>query len=104
MEGVELICFQIIASVGTARSMYIEAIQEAKEGRFAEARQMIKDGGQVFLQGHHAHLELLKDEASGNKPEIGILVIHAEDQLMSAEGFSILATEFVDLYERFSKQ
>ena len=30
MEGLELTCFQIISTVGTARSLYIEAIQEAK--------------------------------------------------------------------------
>jgi PTS system cellobiose-specific IIA component len=100
MEGLELVCFKIIAAVGTARSMYIEAIHEAKEGRIAEARQMVKDGGQVFLEGHHAHLELLKNEANGQKNDIGILVLHAEDQLMSAEGFSILANEFIDLYEK----
>jgi len=103
MEGVELICFQIIASVGTARSMYIEAIQEAKTGNFESARTMIKEGGTVFVEGHHAHMGLLQNEASGNKPEIGILVVHAEDQLMSAEAFGILAEEFVDLYERIAK-
>jgi len=103
MEGTELICFQIIASVGTARSMYIEAIHEAKEGRFEEARRMIENGEKVFLDGHHAHLELLKNDVLGNKPEISILIVHAEDQLMSAEGFNILATEFVDLYEKILK-
>ncbi|MCI9350421.1 MAG: PTS lactose/cellobiose transporter subunit IIA, partial [Turicibacter sp.] len=30
MKGNELISFQIISSVGTARSLYVEAIQEAK--------------------------------------------------------------------------
>jgi len=103
MEGTELICFQIIASVGTARSMYIEAIHEAKEGRFEEARRMIENGEKVFLDGHRAHLELLKNDVLGNKPEISILIVHAEDQLMSAEGFNILATEFVDLYEKILK-
>lgn len=31
MEGLELIAFEIISSVGTARSCYIEAISEAKK-------------------------------------------------------------------------
>ena len=34
MEGLELVAFNIISSVGTARSSYIEAIQKAKEGDF----------------------------------------------------------------------
>ena len=34
MEGLELIAFEIISSVGTARSCYIEAISEAKKGNY----------------------------------------------------------------------
>jgi PTS system cellobiose-specific IIA component len=104
MEGMELICFQIISTVGTARSLYIEAIHEAKVGHFDEARAMIKEGGDVFVEGHHSHMQLLQNEALGNKTEVGLLLIHAEDQLMSAEGFGILAEEFVDLYEQLSKK
>ena len=40
MEGLELICFEIISSVGMARSLYIEAIQEAKAGNFEQAQGM----------------------------------------------------------------
>lgn len=42
MNGLELISFQIISAVGTARSMYIEAIELAKQGKIEEARKMIK--------------------------------------------------------------
>lgn len=103
MDGLELISFQIISSVGTARSMYIEAIQLAKEGKFAEARTSIEEGEKVFVEGHHAHAELIQQEASGNKVEFQLLLMHAEDQLMSAEAFKIIATELVDLYERLEK-
>ncbi|MBQ3970962.1 MAG: PTS lactose/cellobiose transporter subunit IIA, partial [Selenomonadaceae bacterium] len=34
MEGLELVAFQIISAVGTARSCYIEAIQEAKQKNY----------------------------------------------------------------------
>lgn len=56
MEGLELVCFEIIASVGTARSMYIEAISKARNYQFDEAREMIKEGESVFVKGHRAHL------------------------------------------------
>jgi cellobiose PTS system EIIA component len=44
MEPNELISFQIISAVGTARSYYIEAIQVAKTGDF-EACQSADGGG-----------------------------------------------------------
>lgn len=67
MEGLELICFQIISNVGGARSCFINAIQEAKEGRFDEAEKMMDEGDQLFLEGHHAHAKLIQQEAGGEK-------------------------------------
>lgn len=36
MEGLEQVAFEIISTVGTARSCYIEAIQKAKDGKWDE--------------------------------------------------------------------
>lgn len=100
MEGLELVSFEIISSVGTARSCYIEAIQLAKEGNFEQAHQKIAEGEEFFNQGHHAHSGLIQKEASGEKSEYSLILMHAEDQLMSAEGFKIVAEEFIDVYKK----
>lgn len=100
MEGIELICFEIISNVGSARSYYIEAIQEAKTKNYEKCLELIAAGDECFKQGHHAHAKLIQEEASGNGVGINLLLVHAEDQLMSAEGFKILSQEFIDLYKR----
>lgn len=104
MEGLELTAFEIISAVGTARSSYIESIQKAKEGKFDEAEQLIKEGDEMFVQGHHAHAKLLQHEAeNGQGSAVSLIILHAEDQLMSAEGFKIIALEFIDLYKKLEK-
>ncbi|MCH4287462.1 MULTISPECIES: PTS lactose/cellobiose transporter subunit IIA [Bacillota] len=103
MEGLELTCFQIISSVGMARSLFIEAIQEAKAGNFEAAEQKINEGNENFTTGHHAHAQLIQQEASGEVTQMTLLLTHAEDQLMSAEAFKILAQEFIDLYKEIKK-
>ncbi len=104
MEGLELTAFQIISAVGTARSSYIEAIQKAKEGDFEGAEQLIKEGDEMFIEGHHAHAGLLQLEAdNGQGSVVSLIIMHAEDQLMSAEGFKTVALEFIDLYKRIAK-
>ena len=100
MEGNELICFQIISAVGSARSCYIEAIQCAKKGDYEGANNLIKEGQELFNQGHLAHAQLIQNEANGNKAEFSLLIMHAEDQLMSAEAFGILAEEFISVYQK----
>ena len=102
MEGLELTAFQIISAVGTARSCYIEAIQEAKKSNYEKAEQLIKDGDEAFVEGHDAGL--LQKEASGKGGAVNLLILHAEDQLMSAEAFKTIALEFIDVYHRLDEQ
>jgi cellobiose PTS system EIIA component len=100
MEGLELISFQIIAAAGTARSSYIEALQAAKEGRYDEASEIIKQGDEAFVSAHHIHAELIQKFAAGEDPGANILLIHAEDQVMSAEVFKLLAEELIEVYKK----
>lgn len=103
MEGLELTAFQIISAVGSARSSYIEAIQLAKQEKFAEAQAAIKEGDEMFVDGHNAHAALLQKEADGKLGSLGLLMLHAEDQLMSAEAFKTIAIEFIDSYQRVAQ-
>ena len=99
-EEVQLQSFQIIAGVGCARSCYIVAIHLARDGKFEEAEAKIAEGQQHYAEGHAAHGGLVQQTAAGENLSIDLLVVHAEDQLMSAEGFGILAKEFVDVYRK----
>lgn len=100
VEGLEMICFQIISNVGTARSNYIEAIHKAKERDFEGAEECVNAGQQEFLKGHDAHFELLQKEAKGIPVGGSLILIHAEDQLMSAEAFKIIAEEMIASYRQ----
>ena len=100
MEGLELTAFQIISAVGTAKSSYIESIGKAKAGDFDGAKKLIKEGDEMFVEGHNAHAGLLEKEANHEVGPLGLLMVHAEDQLMSAEAFKTIALEFIDSYER----
>ena len=100
MENTELIIFEIISKVGVARSKYIEAISYAKDYNFETAENLIKEGSEIFLDSHKIHANLVQKEANGEKVEVSILLVHAEDQLMSAESFKILSNEFIQSYKK----
>ncbi|MFI3174117.1 MAG: PTS lactose/cellobiose transporter subunit IIA [Bacillota bacterium] len=103
MVDLEAVCFQIITNVGAARSSFVMAIVAAKEGKFDEADRLMEEGGEHFAKGHEEHLTLFASEVPKEFSAEHILLIHAEDQLMSSESFKILATEFIDLYRRLDK-
>lgn len=104
MENMELICFQIIAASGSAKSMYVEAIQEAKKGNFEEAKGIIQEGQKLFLEAHKAHAGLIQKEASGEKVEFSLLLMHSEDQLMNTETTKLMALEMIELYEKLNAE
>ena len=100
MDGLELVSFKIISAVGMAKSSFIEAMKVAANGEFDAARAKIKEGEESFNGGHLAHSELIQQEASGNHVVPSILLMHAEDQLMSAETIKVMALEIIRLNER----
>lgn len=100
MENNELVCFQIISTVGSAKSMYLEAIREAKKGDFEKAVSLIDEGHKIYAEGHHFHAKLIQQEASGEKTDINLLLVHAEDQMMSAETIKIMAEEFIEVHKK----
>lgn len=103
MVNIEKICFEIIGNVGSAKSMYIEAIQLAKKNQIDAAKNMIKEGNEVYKIGHKAHFELLTKTANAEEVPINLLLMHAEDQLIAADTFSIMAKEIIELYEKLNK-
>ena len=67
MNELQMTCFEIISYVGTAKSMYINAVQKAKEGDFDAAEELIKQGDEAYNGGHDVHMGLLKEEANGER-------------------------------------
>ena len=99
-ENYEMICFQIIAGSGAAKSNYVEAIQKAKAGQFDEVEKLIQEAEEAFVEVHKIHAQLIQQEAAGNKTEFSLLLMHAEDQMASTEMAKLLCNEIVDLYKK----
>lgn len=100
MDGMELICFQIISASGGAKSAFMAAIDAAQAGDFEQAAQHMSQGEEYMNQGHEPHSQLIQKEAAGESAPTSLLLIHAEDQMMGAEQFKALAEQMINLYKR----
>ncbi|MGX4601033.1 PTS lactose/cellobiose transporter subunit IIA [Faecalimicrobium sp. JNUCC 81] len=99
-EKIIEISFNIIAHAGDAKGLAFEAIREAKAGNIEAARENIVKSKEGMVVAHRFQTELIQNEASGNKTEMSVILVHAQDHLMNAMNFQQLAEEFIDLYER----
>lgn len=89
--NIESIAMQIIVHSGDARSSAFKALEYAKNGDFAEAEACLNEAKEKSLAAHKAQTELLQKEASGNNITISLLMVHAQDHLMT----SILARDLI---------
>ncbi|WP_073153981.1 PTS lactose/cellobiose transporter subunit IIA [Seinonella peptonophila] len=96
------ISFQLILHAGDARSSAMEAIQAAKAGDYPAAKEKLAAAEESFRKAHHVQTGLLQQEAAGNEQAPSILLIHAQDHLMTSMTVKDLAQEFVELYQQIS--
>lgn len=95
-----MIIFQMISQVGSARSSYLEGLSAAREGNFVEAKNKLQEGNECLNEGHHIHHKLIQKEASGETIELKLLLIHAEDLLITTETLKELVVEFIHVYQK----
>ncbi|GLC88487.1 PTS lactose/cellobiose transporter subunit IIA [Lysinibacillus piscis] len=88
----------LIIHSGNTKSECMEAIQLAKTGQIDAAKEKIKLANEALIEAHHSQTNLLTQEARGEKVEVSMLLIHAQDHLMNAITFKDLAQEVIELY------
>jgi cellobiose PTS system EIIA component len=97
------LAFQLILHAGNARSLAMEAMQEAKKGNFAEAEAKLNEADSAFNEAHHVQTDLIQKEAGGAKFNLPLIMIHAQDHLMNAMTLKDMAGEIIDLHKLIKK-
>ena len=98
-NGPEMISFGIIAHAGDARSYAFGALAAAKAGNFEEAEALLKQSNDAAMEAHHMQTELLVNEANGNKTPVDVLLVHAQDHLMTSMLAVEVIKELIELYK-----
>lgn len=98
-NGPEMISFGIIAHAGDARSYAFGALAAAKAGNFEEAEELLKQSDAAAVEAHHMQTDLLIGEANGNKTQVDVLLVHAQDHLMTSMLAVELVKELIELYK-----
>ncbi len=104
MDNLELISFQLISNVGEARSALFEAMRAAREECFEEADRLVIEAEDSLIKAHESHSSLIMQEASGDKVQISLLLMHAEDQLMTTELLKGMAKEVILTHKKYSNK
>ena len=99
-EGNEMVSFGIIAAAGQARSLAFEALNRAKAGDFEAADELMEQSRNAALEAHHIQTDLLTKEASGDHTVVDVLLVHAQDHLMTSMLAQELIGEIIALHKK----
>ena len=99
----EQIIMELVVNGGDARSKSMQAIKLAKKGDLEAAKEKIKEANEALGKAHNYQTKLIQSESAGEKVEVSLLMIHAQDHLMNAMTVRDLAKEMIDMYEEFRK-
>ncbi|MBZ2175382.1 PTS lactose/cellobiose transporter subunit IIA [Schnuerera sp. xch1] len=102
VEGMELLNFQIISNVGDGKSYLFQALKAAREEKFEDAEKYIELAEESLVKAHEIHMEILQKETQGKSIDISLLLMHAEDQMMTTELLRDMTNEMLFVHRKYS--
>lgn len=95
--------FELILHAGDAKSKCLMAIESAREGEFQESDDLMKEAHESMKLAHKCQMDLIQDEANGEKIEVTVLLIHAQDHLAMASSAIDYANELIEMHKKFNE-
>lgn len=90
----------IIINAGQSRSLCYEALRHAKNGEFVEAEGLLKEAQQFANQAHLVQTQLIEADEGTGKTKMTLIMVHAQDHLMTSMLAKELVIELIDLHKK----
>ena len=94
--------FEMILHAGNSESASLLGMEAARQYDFEEAEKNCRTAKEELLTAHQIQTELIQAEAGGEKCEMGILMVHAQDHFTMASILKEVSQEFLHLYREIN--
>ena len=95
--------FGLILNAGNSKSKSMMAIEAAREFEFEEAEKLVAEAEEDLRAAHQTQTDLIQGEARGEKMDLNLIMVHAQDHLTTAMIMIDQANEFINLYRLISE-
>ena len=99
-EELTMISFEIVSYSGEARSKLLLAVEKAKQQKFDECDKLVEEADQALVEAHNVQMDVMQQEALGNPVEMGFIMVHAQDHLMTTLLFKDIIGTLIDVYRK----
>ena len=77
----------------------LQALKQYREGLEEEAFGLMKEAEEDLRLAHDIHFQLVQKEAGGERASFSLLLMHAEDHLMSTITIKELVGELLPIFQ-----
>lgn len=102
MEELETIIFEIIIHGGNARALAYEALEKARKKEYEEVDRLMEECKEEMTLAHNTQTKLVQDEVKGEDVNISLLLIHAQDQLMTSMAEQTLIQQMIEMQKEIN--
>ena len=96
----EIMSMTIIANSGECRARVFDALRLVRDtGDYDGAKKLLEEAEKYSLEAHKVQMDLLVKQANNEDVKIDVLLIHAQDHLMTTMVAQELITEMVEFYK-----
>ncbi|MDB2181480.1 PTS N,N'-diacetylchitobiose transporter subunit IIA [Citrobacter farmeri] len=99
-EELEEVVMGLIINSGQARSLAYAALKQAKQGDFDAAKMMMEQSRMALNEAHLVQTKLIEGDQGEGKMKVSLVLVHAQDHLMTSMLARELVTELIELHEK----
>ncbi|EPM5598800.1 PTS N,N'-diacetylchitobiose transporter subunit IIA [Citrobacter braakii] len=99
-EELEEVVMGLIINSGQARSLAYGAFKMAKQGDFESAKAMMDQSRLALNEAHLVQTKLIEGDQGEGKMKVSLVLVHAQDHLMTSMLARELVTELIELHEK----
>ncbi|GBD66244.1 hypothetical protein TEHN7128_0781 [Tetragenococcus halophilus subsp. halophilus] len=101
-EEISKVGFALVAYAGDAKADLFDALKQAREGNFEQARKLVDEANENINEAHNQQTSLLAQEAGGVELDVTFIMMHGQDTLMTTMMLKDEIGYMIDQYERIS--
>ncbi|GIP62743.1 PTS mannose transporter subunit IIA [Virgibacillus pantothenticus] len=95
---IENVSMNIILRASNAKKHLYEALNYAREAEFSQIESTMKHVSDELLEAHKLQTKLIQEDTQGGLENLSVLLIHAQDHLMSVISEKSLVGEMIEIY------
>ena len=90
----------IIVNAGQSLSLCFEALRHARTGMFTKADGLLAAAIEAGKEAHAVQTKLIEEDEGEGKTKMTLIMVHAQDHLMTSILCRELVTELIEIYRR----